>query len=80
MIEDLTIEGTNLEIGVKMTILVKGDRRNRALSENFSRCDRRQWGRLNVLKARDDQNDLIRSANEVPIILCAICRSPVELP
>ncbi|GFS99117.1 uncharacterized protein TNCV_822431 [Trichonephila clavipes] len=53
---------------------------NKGLSENFSRGDRRQRGRLNVLKVSDDQNDQTQSANEVPIKLSAICMSPVELP
>ncbi|GFX98737.1 uncharacterized protein TNCV_1503151 [Trichonephila clavipes] len=58
----------------------RGNHRNRAPSENFSQGDRRQRGRLNVLKVSDDQNDQTQSANEVPIKLSAICMSPVELP
>ncbi|GFT42642.1 uncharacterized protein TNCV_2165381 [Trichonephila clavipes] len=57
----------------------RGDRRNRGSSENFSRGDRRKTGRLNVLKANDDQNDHSQSENDVPIKLSAICMSPVEL-
>ncbi|GFW21932.1 uncharacterized protein TNCV_4822151 [Trichonephila clavipes] len=58
----------------------KGYRRNRDSSENFSRGDRRQRGRLNVLKVSDVQSDQTQSTNEVTIKLSAICMSPVELP
>ncbi|GFW25256.1 retrovirus-related Pol polyprotein from transposon 17.6 [Trichonephila clavipes] len=53
MIADLTIGDINLEIEVKMTILMRGDQRNRGSSENFSRGSRKQMGRLNVLKVND---------------------------
>ncbi|GFY03889.1 hypothetical protein TNCV_1196691 [Trichonephila clavipes] len=53
MIKDLTIEDTNLQIEVKMTILVEGTKEKRGSSENFSRGGRRQRGRLNVLKVSD---------------------------
>ncbi|GFU58591.1 retrovirus-related Pol polyprotein from transposon 17.6 [Trichonephila clavipes] len=62
------------------TVKRRGDRRNRGSSENFSRVARRQRGRLNVLKVRDDQNEQTQSANEVLIKLSAICMSPVEHP
>ncbi|GFW65961.1 uncharacterized protein TNCV_587871 [Trichonephila clavipes] len=65
---------------VQSEIFSQGDRRNRGSSTNFSRCNRRQGGRLNVLKVRDEQNDRSQSAKEVPIKLSAICMSPVELP
>ncbi|GFX28327.1 uncharacterized protein TNCV_1125811 [Trichonephila clavipes] len=44
MIADLTIDDINLEMGVKMTILVEGTA-NKGTSKNFSRGDRRQRGR-----------------------------------
>ncbi|GFU97597.1 hypothetical protein TNCV_190051 [Trichonephila clavipes] len=56
------------------------DQRNRGSNENFSLGARRQGGRLNVLRARDDQNDQLQSATDVTIKLFAICMPPVELP
>ncbi|GFW54142.1 uncharacterized protein TNCV_4372161 [Trichonephila clavipes] len=53
MIEDLMIGNTSLEMEVQRMM----NNRNRGTSENFSRGDRRQRGRLNVLKVNDVQSD-----------------------
>ncbi|GFV18933.1 hypothetical protein TNCV_4758181 [Trichonephila clavipes] len=58
----------------------RGDRRNRYSSENFSRRDRRQGGRLNILKVQEVQVDQSQSAEDIPIRLSATCMSPVDLP
>ncbi|GFU61132.1 hypothetical protein TNCV_763921 [Trichonephila clavipes] len=79
MIADLTIGDINLEIEVKMTILVEETKKSGS-SENFSRGGRKQIGRLNVLKVSDVKGDQTQSINESPIKLSAICMSPVELP
>ncbi|GFX21704.1 uncharacterized protein TNCV_1200841 [Trichonephila clavipes] len=44
------------------------------------RGDRRQMGRLNVLKVSDVKGDQTQSINELPVKLSAISMSPVELP
>ncbi|GFT18242.1 hypothetical protein TNCV_710541 [Trichonephila clavipes] len=79
MIADLTIGDINLEIEVKMTILVEGAKEI-GVRKNFSRGGRKQMGRLNVLKVSDVKDDQTQSINESPIKLSAICMSPVELP
>ncbi|GFV28722.1 uncharacterized protein TNCV_3986721 [Trichonephila clavipes] len=58
----------------------RGDQRNRGSCENFSRCSRKQMGRLNVLKVNDIKGDQTQSINQSPIKLLAICMSPVEFP
>ncbi|GFT49057.1 hypothetical protein TNCV_3306821 [Trichonephila clavipes] len=55
------------------------DRRNRGLSENFSRGTQRQGGRLIILKVQDDQVEQSQSLKEIPIRPSAICMSSVEL-
>ncbi|GFV34735.1 uncharacterized protein TNCV_1450391 [Trichonephila clavipes] len=76
MIADLTIGDINLEIEVKMMILVDGTKeigvRVKILVELM--------GRLNVLKVNDIKGDQAQSINQSPIKLSAICMSPVELP
>ncbi|GFU62391.1 hypothetical protein TNCV_318951 [Trichonephila clavipes] len=79
MIEDLTIGDTSLEMEGQKDFS-RADHRNGGSSENFSRSDRRQRGRLNVLKVSDVQSDQTQSTNEGPIKLSAICMSPMELP
>ncbi|GFU71230.1 uncharacterized protein TNCV_3782161 [Trichonephila clavipes] len=79
MIADLTIGDINLEIEVKMTILVEGTKeigvRVNILVEAVEKI-----GRLNVLKLSDIKGDQTQSINHSQIKLSAICMSPVELP
>ncbi|GFW95224.1 hypothetical protein TNCV_314271 [Trichonephila clavipes] len=58
----------------------RGYQRNKVSSENFSRGNRKQMGRLNVLKVSDIKGDQTQLINQSPIKLSAICMSPVELP
>ncbi|GFW85297.1 hypothetical protein TNCV_3250341 [Trichonephila clavipes] len=72
----LILEDISLEIGVRVEILVEGDRRNWSSSGNFSGRDRRQGGRLNILKVQNEQVDQSQSAEDIPIRLSVICMSP----
>ncbi|GFW03653.1 uncharacterized protein TNCV_2537641 [Trichonephila clavipes] len=80
MIADLKIGDINLEIEVKMTILVEGTKEIGVRVKTFSRDGRKQMGRLNVLKVSYVKGDQTQSIVELPIKLSAVCMSPVELP
>ncbi|GFV22973.1 uncharacterized protein TNCV_1534081 [Trichonephila clavipes] len=71
--------GNQFRNGSQIDDFSRGNHRNRGSSENFRRNDRRQRGRLNVLKVSKVQSDQTQSINEVPTKLSAICMSPVEL-
>ncbi|GFT05064.1 uncharacterized protein TNCV_531161 [Trichonephila clavipes] len=79
MIEDLTIEDINLEIEVKMTILVESTKEIGVRVKNLIEAIKDIYmGRLNVLKVSDVKGDQTQSINEAPVKLSAICMSPVD--